>query len=268
MVRHGSIRRSRSTVQAGFVTLHGWTERTDVGDDAYVLLARVRFASTGDDQVPVVPEDGFLGPYDMAMVLQGRPDSLVDESTPVPALGDRRTRSFGRSCTTSDRSSRHRREQPDRFRRLFLLCAGVRQACRAILPTVHCLGGLRPFGPGRFRRSGVLRAQFRQDAGGGAIGRADRWSSRPTSRTPGEPVRARVRGKCSCGRRRRSVGRRASIGGVRQFPTCHSATVAVGVGGRRSSRGNAGRTVPMTCPGGLHAGREAKPASPCARNRL
>jgi subtilisin family serine protease/subtilisin-like proprotein convertase family protein len=74
--------------QADFVTLQGWTERTDVGDDAYVLLARVRFASTGDDHVPAVPEDGFLGPYDMAMVLQDGQTRLVGRSSQVPALGD------------------------------------------------------------------------------------------------------------------------------------------------------------------------------------
>jgi hypothetical protein len=74
--------------QANFVTLHGWTERTDVGDDAYVLLARVRFASSGDDQVPVVPKDGFLGPYDMTMVLEDGQTRLVNGSTPVPALDE------------------------------------------------------------------------------------------------------------------------------------------------------------------------------------
>jgi hypothetical protein len=45
----------------------GESKWTDVGDDASVLLARVRFGSISDEQMPVVPEDCFIGPYDMQM---------------------------------------------------------------------------------------------------------------------------------------------------------------------------------------------------------
>jgi hypothetical protein len=73
--------------KADFVSLHGWTNLTDVGDDAYVLLARVRFGSTGNDQAPVVPEEGFLGPYDMALDLEDGQTRLVGGAADVPELG-------------------------------------------------------------------------------------------------------------------------------------------------------------------------------------
>jgi hypothetical protein len=47
----------------------GRTSLTDVGDDSYVLLARVRFASTGDDHVPVDEVGRNIGPHDMQMAL-------------------------------------------------------------------------------------------------------------------------------------------------------------------------------------------------------
>jgi hypothetical protein len=67
--------------------LGGRTQLTDVGDDAYVLLARVRFASTGDDQVPVDEVGRNIGPYDMQMALAGGQTELVDVGPVVPALG-------------------------------------------------------------------------------------------------------------------------------------------------------------------------------------
>ena len=53
--------------EQSFVVLHGWTEELGIGNDASMLLARVRFASTADDQVPVDEVGGNLGPYDMQM---------------------------------------------------------------------------------------------------------------------------------------------------------------------------------------------------------
>ncbi len=66
----------------------GRTELTDVGDDGYVLLARVRFASTGDDQVPVDPVGRSIGPYDMQMALVNGHTHLVGAVPAVPELGD------------------------------------------------------------------------------------------------------------------------------------------------------------------------------------
>jgi hypothetical protein len=69
-VQHGLSDGDRDSVRPGFtknlsgtiddalgrvVAIGGQTDRTDVGDDAYVLLARVRFGSIGDDQVPSSP---------------------------------------------------------------------------------------------------------------------------------------------------------------------------------------------------------------------
>ncbi len=65
----------------------GGTELTDVGDDAYVLLARVRFASTGDDQVPVDAAGRNIGPYDMELTLASGQTDLVDVGPVVPELG-------------------------------------------------------------------------------------------------------------------------------------------------------------------------------------
>ncbi len=67
--------------------IDGVTEQTDVGDDAYVLLARGRFGSVGDDQVPVVPEDCFLGPYDMQMSLAEGQTQLVGAGSVASELG-------------------------------------------------------------------------------------------------------------------------------------------------------------------------------------
>jgi hypothetical protein len=49
----GSDGNDRRCSGAGQLDRRPDAERTDVGDDAYVLLARVRFASTGEDDVPV-----------------------------------------------------------------------------------------------------------------------------------------------------------------------------------------------------------------------
>jgi hypothetical protein len=65
----------------------GRTELSDVGDDAYVLLARVRFISTGDDQVPVDAAGRNIGPYDMELGLASGQTELVDVGPVVPELG-------------------------------------------------------------------------------------------------------------------------------------------------------------------------------------
>ncbi len=64
----------------------GATALTDVGDDAYVLLARVRFASTGSDQVPVDEVGRNIGPYDMQLALANGQTQLVGGGAAVPEL--------------------------------------------------------------------------------------------------------------------------------------------------------------------------------------
>ncbi len=58
-----------------------------VGDEGYVLLARIRFASTGDDQVPVDQAGRFIGPYDMQFGLSNGLTQLADVQPMVPGLG-------------------------------------------------------------------------------------------------------------------------------------------------------------------------------------
>jgi hypothetical protein len=60
----------------------------DVGDDRYVLLARVRFVSTGDDQVPVDEAGRDIGPYDMQMALAGGQTILTVGGVAESTLGD------------------------------------------------------------------------------------------------------------------------------------------------------------------------------------
>jgi len=64
----------------------GATALTDVGDDAYVLLARVRFASTGSDQVPVDEVGRNIGPYDMQLALANGQTQLVGGGAALPDL--------------------------------------------------------------------------------------------------------------------------------------------------------------------------------------
>jgi hypothetical protein len=71
--RTGTIDDSLGVISA----IGGSTQLTDVGDDAYVLLARVRFASTDDDQVPVDQLGRNIGPYDMQLALAGGQVQLV-----------------------------------------------------------------------------------------------------------------------------------------------------------------------------------------------
>jgi autotransporter-associated beta strand protein len=68
-------------------TLGGETNLTNVGDDAFVLLARVRFASTGADQVPVDELGRHIGPYDMQMALADGQTQLVGIGAAVPEFG-------------------------------------------------------------------------------------------------------------------------------------------------------------------------------------
>jgi len=71
----------------GVVTaVGGATALTDVGDDAYVLLARVRFASTGSDQVPVDEVGRNIGPYAMQLTLADGQTQLVGGGAAVPDL--------------------------------------------------------------------------------------------------------------------------------------------------------------------------------------
>jgi hypothetical protein len=68
--------------------LGGRTAREDVGDDRYVLLARVRFASTGDDQVPVDEAGRDIGPHDMQMGLARGQTALVGVGVVEPQLAE------------------------------------------------------------------------------------------------------------------------------------------------------------------------------------
>jgi alkaline phosphatase len=75
--------------RSGLVSaIGGRTALTNVGDDAYVLLARVRFASTGNDQVAVDQAARNIGPYDMQMVLASGQTEVVGAGAVVPVLGD------------------------------------------------------------------------------------------------------------------------------------------------------------------------------------
>jgi hypothetical protein len=60
----------------------------DVGDDRYVLLARVRFASTGDDQVALDEARRDIGPYDMQMALAGEQIVLTGGGVAESTLGE------------------------------------------------------------------------------------------------------------------------------------------------------------------------------------
>jgi hypothetical protein len=81
--RTGTIDDSLGVVSA----IGGSTQLTDVGDDAYVLLARVRFTSTDDDRVPVDQVGRNIGPYDMQLALAGGQTELVGAGSVVPVLG-------------------------------------------------------------------------------------------------------------------------------------------------------------------------------------
>jgi hypothetical protein len=65
----------------------GRTLESGLGQDGYVLLARVRFASTGDDQVPV-DEVGEIGPYDMQMALANGHGRLAEGDIALAVLGE------------------------------------------------------------------------------------------------------------------------------------------------------------------------------------
>ncbi len=64
----------------------GSTLVSGLGQEGYVLLARVRFASTGDDDVPVDEEGRNIGPYDMHMALASGLTRLAGAN---PSLGSR-----------------------------------------------------------------------------------------------------------------------------------------------------------------------------------
>ncbi len=67
----------------------GRTERMDAGDDAYVLLARVRFASIDEDNVPVDQGGISIGPYDMQLALDQAQTRLVGvDGLTTAELGD------------------------------------------------------------------------------------------------------------------------------------------------------------------------------------
>ena len=52
-----------------------------------LLAHRVRFASTGSDQVPVDEVGRNIGPYDMQLALADGQTPLVGYGTAVPELG-------------------------------------------------------------------------------------------------------------------------------------------------------------------------------------
>ncbi|TVS18383.1 MAG: PKD domain-containing protein, partial [Planctomycetaceae bacterium] len=68
--------------------ISGSTGSTGVVGDGYVLLARVRFASTGDDQVPVDEVGRNIGPYDMELVLANGLGRLAGADASLAALGE------------------------------------------------------------------------------------------------------------------------------------------------------------------------------------
>ena len=66
----------------------GSTDEGGLGQEGYVLLARVRFVSTGDDDVPVDEESRNIGPYDMQMALASGLTRLAGADTSLAALGE------------------------------------------------------------------------------------------------------------------------------------------------------------------------------------
>ncbi|MBN2582742.1 MAG: PD40 domain-containing protein, partial [Planctomycetes bacterium] len=60
------------------------TPRTDVGDDQFALLARIRFEPTAEDQAPMQEATHFMGPYDLGLELNEPHLELVGVG-PVPA---------------------------------------------------------------------------------------------------------------------------------------------------------------------------------------
>jgi YD repeat-containing protein len=64
----------------------GQTARTDLGKTGYVLLARVRFASTGDDQVPVDEGGRKIGPFAMPIGLASGQTEVHGGGVPMPTL--------------------------------------------------------------------------------------------------------------------------------------------------------------------------------------
>ncbi|TVS10929.1 MAG: hypothetical protein EA424_24505 [Planctomycetaceae bacterium] len=71
----------------GLVSIDGSTELTDVGDDGYVLLARVRFASSDGDQLPSDIGQRNIGPFDMQLLLVTGGSRLTNGVDVPPALG-------------------------------------------------------------------------------------------------------------------------------------------------------------------------------------
>jgi hypothetical protein len=65
----------------------GRTLQTGLAQDDYVLLARVRFVSSGDDQVPVDKAGRNIGPYAMQIALSGGQSVLVGGGVVEPQLG-------------------------------------------------------------------------------------------------------------------------------------------------------------------------------------
>jgi hypothetical protein len=83
MARTGVIDDAQGLVSA----IGGQTALSNVGDDGYVLLARVKFASTGNDQVPVNEAGRNIGPYGMQMALARGQVVLVGGAEVAPELG-------------------------------------------------------------------------------------------------------------------------------------------------------------------------------------
>ncbi len=69
--------------------LSAGTSATDVGDDAFALLARIRFDALGSDQVPIDFDNRLIGPYDLGLSVTNAQVTLVnagDVTTTVDAL--------------------------------------------------------------------------------------------------------------------------------------------------------------------------------------
>jgi len=62
-------------------------EKAGLGDDQFVLLARIRFEPTGDDQAEVDEVNHVVGPYDLALALVDA-EVTVEGATAPPTLGD------------------------------------------------------------------------------------------------------------------------------------------------------------------------------------
>jgi hypothetical protein len=150
-------------------TLGGETQVSGLGQEGPVLLARVRFVSTEDDQVPVDKANRNIGPYDMRLALASGHTRLADESVVLPALGGSPGTELWAVPYDIDDTN-----QID-FGDLSYFAAAFGGRCwtRVAEPPYVWWADFDKSGRVDFGDSGVLRPEFRQEPRAGPSGRAD-----------------------------------------------------------------------------------------------